>query len=133
MNLPHTDFVLCKCMLSQDILEEPQVSTLLYLADLLEMCQFKIFWKDINKEAELVRSVAGFEDAIRKFVCHVISITYQTIKERVLQKLLGLVDESAIRVWIDRYGWKIDTNGLVSIANQEEIIKTRNITEKVDL
>jgi len=133
MNLPHTDFVLCKCMLSQDILEEPQVSTLLYLADLLEMCQFKIFWKDINKEAELVRSVAGFEDAIRKFVCHVISITYQTIKESVLQELLGLVDENAIKVWTDKYGWKVESDGMVSLTSQEEVIKTRNIIEKIDL
>ena len=24
-NLPHTDFVLCKCLLSQEVLDEPQV------------------------------------------------------------------------------------------------------------
>ena len=27
-NLPHTDFVLCKCLLSQEVLEEPQVTSL---------------------------------------------------------------------------------------------------------
>ena len=42
-NLPHTDFVLCKCLLSQEVQEDSQVKTILYLADLLEMCQFKIF------------------------------------------------------------------------------------------
>ena len=26
-NLPHTDFVLCKCLLSQEVLEEPQVTS----------------------------------------------------------------------------------------------------------
>ena len=25
-NLPHTDFVLCKCLLSQEVLDEPQVN-----------------------------------------------------------------------------------------------------------
>nr|ALS05123.1 eukaryotic translation initiation factor 3 subunit K [Labidocera rotunda] len=133
MNLPHTDIVLCKCMLTQEILEHPNVETILYLADLLEICKFNSFWEEINKQSDLVNCVAGFEDAVRKFVCHVISITYQTIEERVLQELLGLVDETAIRAWTDRYGWKIDSNGLVSITNQEEIIKTRNITEKIDL
>jgi len=133
MNLPHTDIVLCKCMLTQEILEDPSVKTILYLADLLEMCQFKTFWKDINKEAELIKSVSGFEDSIRKFVCHVISITYQTIKETVLQELLGLVDENAIKVWTDKYGWKVEADGLVSLTSQEEIIKTRNIIEKIDL
>merc|ERR1711994_562091 len=39
-NLPHTDFVLCKCLISQEALEEPDIKTVLYLADLLEMCQF---------------------------------------------------------------------------------------------
>merc|ERR1719341_1777293 len=88
-NLPHTDIVLAKCLLTQD---------------LLEMCQFKTFWKETNKEAELVNSVAGFEDSVRKFVCHVISVSYQTIEESTLQELLGLVDENAIKVWIDKYG-----------------------------
>ena len=29
-NLPHTDFVLCKCLLSQEVLEDPQVSLILW-------------------------------------------------------------------------------------------------------
>merc|ERR1712177_175608 len=86
-NLPHTDFVLCKCLLSQEVLDEPQVKTLLYLADLLEMCQFKVFWEQIHSKAELIKSVAGFEDSIRRFVCHVISITYQTIEDKVVGEL----------------------------------------------
>ena len=77
-NLPHTDFVLCKCLLSQEVLDEPQVifglnlgielfnsilswdlpifqvKTLLYLADLLEMCQFKVFWQQIHAQVNRV-------------------------------------------------------------------------------
>merc|ERR1719369_953319 len=30
-NLPHTDFVLCKCLLSQEVQEDPQIKTILYL------------------------------------------------------------------------------------------------------
>ena len=78
-------------------------------------------------------SVEGFEDAIRKFVCHVICITYQvsgddiqndnesvqssityissifwqTIEESVLSELLGLVQENAVGTWIEMYGWKV--------------------------
>jgi len=133
MNLPHTDIVLCKCMLTQDILEDPSVKQILFLAEVLEMCQFKTFWDEITKGEDLIRSVSGFEDAVRKFVCHVISITYQTITETVLQELLGLVDENAIKVWTDKYGWKVEEDGLVSLTSQEEIIKTRNIIEKIDL
>ena len=85
--------MLCKCLLSQEEQEDPQIQikTILYLADLLEMCQFKVFWQEIHSQAELAASVVGFEDSIRKFVCHVVCITYQSIEERVLGELLGLV------------------------------------------
>ncbi len=38
-----------------------------------------------------------------------------------------------VQLWTDEYGWKVGQDGLVSLASQEEIIKTRNITEKIDL
>ena len=107
-NLPHTDFVLCKCLLSQVTVffEEHICSSLpfeggagraagedialpcwpardvsvqgLLAADsrtgeLGKVDKVLAFWT----QADLVTSVEGFEDAIRKFVCHVICITYQ--------------------------------------------------------
>ena len=36
--------------LLKEVLDEPQVKTLLYLADLLEMCQFKVFWQQIHAQ-----------------------------------------------------------------------------------
>ena len=151
-NLPHTDFVLCKCLLSQELLEDAQVrylqqllsnltsdsplsqiTNILYLADLLEMCQFKVFWAQIHEKSDLVKSVTGFEDSIRRFVCHVISITYQTIEVGVVGELLGLVQDSSVNYWMEQYGWKTSEDGFVTVSNQEEIIKTRNITEKIDI
>ena len=111
----------------------PQITNILYLADLLEMCQFKVFWAQIHEKSDLVKSVTGFEDSIRRFVCHVISITYQTIEAKVVGELLGLVQDSSVNYWMDQYGWKISEDGFVTVSNQEEIIKTRNITEKIDI
>ena len=125
--------MLCKCLLSQDLLEDAQITNILYLADLLEMCQFKVFWAQIHEKSELVQSVTGFEDSIRRFVCHVISITYQTIEAKVVGELLGLVQDSSVNYWMDQYGWKISEDGFVTVSNQEEIIKTRNITEKINI
>ena len=37
------------------------------------MCQFKVFWESIHAQADLIKTVAGFEDSIRRFVsivCH---------------------------------------------------------------
>ena len=114
-NLPHTDFVLCKCLLTQDRvrfvfctvsflinytfvlqLEEPQVARVMVLADLLETCKFKQFWEELAKCGDLIITVQGFEDAIRKFVAHVVNITYQTIEVPVLKELLGNVNGNYI-------------------------------------
>jgi len=132
-NLPHTDLVLCRALLTQDILDDDTIRAILYLSELLEMCQFKTFWKEINNHPNLSNSVVGFEDSVRKFVCHVISITYQTIEESTLQELLGLVDENAIRKWTDLHGWKVGGDGVVYLTSQEDVIKTRNITEKISM
>merc|ERR1712219_99792 len=104
-----------------------------YLADLLEMCEFKTFWKEINNEGQLVNSIVGFDDSIRKFVCHVISITYQRIPEETLYELLGLSNEAAVDQWIARNKWKAAENGYVLVCSQDESIKTKKITEKIDL
>jgi len=34
-------------------------------------------------------------------------------------------------MWISLNGWKEETDGYVSVANQEDSIKTKNITEKI--
>jgi len=33
--------------------------------------------------------------------------------------------------WMSQYGWKDETDGYVCVANQEDNIKTKNITEKI--
>ena len=62
-----------------------------------------------------------------------ISITYQTIEDKVVGELLGLVQDNAVNYWMEQYGWKLAGGGFVTVSNQEEIIKTRNITEKIDI
>ena len=53
--------------------------------------------------------------------------------EEMLYELLGLVDENAVNQWINKNGWKVTETGYVLISNQEENIKTKKITEKIDL
>ena len=47
--------------------------------------------------------------------------------------LLFLYQENAVNYWMDQYGWKATDGSFVTVSNQEEIIKTRNITEKIDV
>lgn len=90
------------------------------LADLLETCKFKQFWEELAKCGDLTITVQGFEDAIRKFVAHVVNITYQTIEAPVLKELLGNVNGK-----ISRLFQKLS----VKLINFENI---RSSTEAVD-
>jgi translation initiation factor 3 subunit K len=60
-NLPHTDFTLCVCLLSQvvtfqsrppnaeqEVLDSPGVRTIRHLAVMLETCRFKEFWAEVH-------------------------------------------------------------------------------------
>ncbi|KAG7168175.1 Eukaryotic translation initiation factor 3 subunit K-like [Homarus americanus] len=120
-NLPHTDFM-----------EDKNIKRIMYLHDLLEMCQFRTFWKDKVQYADLMNNIKDFNDSIRKYICHVITITYQHIEKTVLSQLLGNIDESAMLAWMNKYGWKDTEDEYVFVANQEETVKTKNITEKIE-
>jgi translation initiation factor 3 subunit K len=71
---------------------EPQIGHIMYLADILESCDFQQFWGRVHSMPELCSQITGFHDSIRKFVCHVVGITFQTVDRIVLAKLLGGVD-----------------------------------------
>lgn len=117
-------------MLLFQLAEEP-INQIIYLADILEQCDFQLFWARIHSTPELTQRIAGFLDSIRKFVCHVVGITYQSIERTYLAELLGDVDDHTLKHWVKKYCWKED-GSLIFIANQEENIKTKNINEKID-
>lgn len=91
-NLPHTDFTLCKCLLLPVQMEDSTISDIIELADILEKCDFELFWSKILSTPDLVVNINGFFDSIRKFVCNVINITFQTISTEYLERLLGSVN-----------------------------------------
>jgi len=134
-NLPHTDFVLCKCLLNERIMKDPDITNILDLANMLEECQFQLAWSQINKMYDLCSRISGFNDSIRKFVCHVVGITFQTIRKPLLIELLGgksQVNDTVLKSWIKKYQWKEESDNFIFITNQDENIKTKNITEKID-
>lgn len=154
-NFPHTDFTLCKCLLLPEQMKDDTVIEIIFLADILEKCDFECFWSKIlsTEHTEHISSVTGFYDSIRKYVCHVIGITFQTIARDYLVRLLGGIDskplncrgqnvngrltilcsisDQVLNIWIKKYGWK-DQGDLIYIASQDENIKTKNITEKIE-
>lgn len=129
-NLPHTDFVLCKCLIDQEKLVDKDIQLALHLHYLLEMCDFQRFWEAV-KGKPLLQAIKGFNDSVRKFVCYVVNMTYQHIDKSLLSDFLD-VSGSELQAWIQHNGWQDLGNGSVFVANQEEIVKTKNITEKID-
>jgi len=131
-NLPHTDFVLCKCQIDLfSIAEEPDnqnIKALLHVHTLLETCQFKEFWAFINDQRKIWDRVIGFEEAIRKYIAHMIKIAYQRIDKATLLELLDIKNLQDV---IKSNNWT-DEGDFVFIGNKEENIKTKNITEKID-
>lgn len=91
-NLPHTDFVLAKCLLLPAVMEDETIKDIIYLADILETCDFSLFWDRVQQTPERFNNITGFYDSIRKYVCHVVNITFQTISRELLAKLMGNID-----------------------------------------
>ena len=50
-NLPHTDFDLCKSLLTLDFLDSnPTIQHIIEMSKLLESCKFKQFWERVKKD-----------------------------------------------------------------------------------
>ncbi|XP_031550675.1 eukaryotic translation initiation factor 3 subunit K-like [Actinia tenebrosa] len=132
MNLPNSDFIMCRCVIDDSIQQDPTIQKVITLADLLETCSFAEAWRFVDMEAALTEGITGFHEAIRLYVSYVIGITYQNIDADLASELLGGVQGNDLQEWSKKMGWKFNVDGSIFIANQEAHIKSRNIAEKID-
>lgn len=91
-NLPHTDFVMAKCLLLPQQMKDEKVEIIINLADILERTDFPLFWQLVDESRDIFKHINGFYDSIRKFICFVVGITFQTISKGLLKRLLGDID-----------------------------------------
>ncbi|XP_023572112.1 eukaryotic translation initiation factor 3 subunit K-like isoform X3 [Octodon degus] len=131
-NLPHTNFTLCKCMIDQTHQEVRPIHQIVHLGNLLETFHFQAFWQALDENMDLLEGITGFEDYVRKFICHVMGITYQHIDRWLLAEMLVDLSDNQLKVCMRKYGWSADELGQTSICSQEESIQPKNIMEKVD-
>lgn len=47
-------------------------------------------------------------------------------------KIYRVPTDATLKHWVKKYGWKEESKTIIFIANQDENIKTKNITEKID-
>ena len=75
MALPDTDYMLCTYLIPVSIQSDPSIAALKSLADQLESCSFQKFWSEVSSSSALLSTVPGFDDAIRKFILSVVSVS----------------------------------------------------------
>lgn len=146
---------LCEIVILFQCKQEP-INQIITLAGLLETCDFQKVWTTIYNLPHLYKGINGFQDSIRKFVCHVVGITFQTINKYTLCELLGNIDgeyaaddflsnistssfvtilmfisDNTLKMWVKKYGWKEIENNMIFISNQDDNIKTKNISEDI--
>lgn len=129
-NLPSTDFQLCRALIQETEQQEEPLSKVIELANLLETCSFREFWDVLSVDRDMINPAADFDEAIRRYVCHVVSITYQKVSIEHLSMVLGGLQGDNLQAVIDRQGWQLEGNS-VFIVNQDAIIKPKNIVAKM--
>lgn len=133
-NLPHPDFILCELLIDSSKPDLGNIEAITTMHRRLELSQFKDFWAELANQKELYSEIAGFEESVRKYICHVVGIAYQKIRVGLLKDILGVnSNQQEYDNLLKKNNWKPDDDGFVKIENQEDIIKTINITEKIEL
>jgi len=96
---PATDFALCMYQIPEK--HHAQLKDPVKLSQHLEMAKFKLFWKTAEEqvaaskeaggsEAQGISRAKNWQDAIRIFVCGVVTSTYRSIKCDQLAELLNI-------------------------------------------
>ncbi|KAJ8532077.1 hypothetical protein K7X08_012000 [Anisodus acutangulus] len=85
MAMPAPDFSLCLFLIPERVQMEEQFKTLIVLSHYLRYtARFCQFWDEAAKSRQIVEVVPGFEQAIRAYAVHVLSITYQKVPRTIL-------------------------------------------------
>merc|ERR1712038_1801757 len=130
MNLPHTDFVLCKCLIAEIHQATEGVNKVIELAHQLETCDFKQFWFDLEDNADLIEGIRGFRESIRRFIASVLHVTYQNISTNLLIDLLGGISSEELASYASLHEWVVGEQETF-LHNQEALIKSKSISEKL--
>jgi translation initiation factor 3 subunit K len=111
---PATDFSLCMYQIPEKF--HAQLKYPISLSQHLEMAKFKAFWKAAEEQVAAVKEadnseVGGisrakkWQEAIREFVCGVVTSTYRSIRGDQLAELLNLPSKDLDAV-VKANGWK---------------------------
>lgn len=111
MAMPAPDFNLCLFLIPERVQMEEQFNTLILLSHFLETARFRQFWDEAAKSRHIVDVVSGFEQAIRAYAVHVLSITYQKVPRTILAEAInieGVALDKFLEHQVLNNGWAIE-------------------------
>eukprot|EP00042_Codosiga_hollandica_P034943 m.252714 g.252714 ORF g.252714 m.252714 type:complete len:245 (+) comp54528_c0_seq4:1-735(+) len=141
-SLPNNDFTLCLGLLTEAQLSHADIAPIIELNGYLETCMFTNFWGALAESpAYLVAKVkvadgylqvdlSKFKHKIREYITLIINSTYQRIEKPVCNALLGHLSDAEFTALAAQKEWKIEGE-MVTVARQEEHIKSKNIVESI--
>ncbi|KAJ9517695.1 hypothetical protein QJQ45_003983 [Haematococcus lacustris] len=133
--------VQCRCMTvgaSQQVVlqAEEVIPKIVALAAALETTRFTDFWALAANSKEVISLVPGFESAVRRYILHVLGLSFQRVSRRVLGEALQLQGaelDSLISSQVASAGWQAagdivtlprnDSNSQVVVKRAQEAIR----------
>ncbi|TKR69117.1 hypothetical protein L596_021313 [Steinernema carpocapsae] len=149
MVFPRNDYALAKYLIDTPKANSPELRRIMDIGALLEANNFCVFWKLMSGAykpseaanekfknpadvAKLVRSIPGFEDSVRTYVCRVVNITFQNIDKDLLARLLGNPPDEMVNKYAKEFKWT-SQGETYFVQNHEESVKSNYIDEKLTL
>lgn len=129
--LPETAFTLCLFLIPEPYHDEPEIAKIVHFYELLEKCEFVKFWKELANAPDITLRAAGFEESIREFVRHVISISCKSIDAPTLKSYLN-IDGDVFKAFLQEAKWRLEGGMVYTESNLEEQVKPKNIQENLE-
>ncbi|KAJ9517694.1 hypothetical protein QJQ45_003982 [Haematococcus lacustris] len=88
--LPASDYKTCIHLVPERLQAEEVIPKIVALAAALETTRFTDFWALAANSKEVISLVPGFEAAVRRYILHVLGLSFQRVSRRVLGEALQL-------------------------------------------
>lgn len=127
MQLPQKDFTLMLYLVPETYYSDTEIETpdgfktiepamspvlqaIVNLEAALRSCQFVQVWKQIRTDEKLffLKEIAGFTEAIRKYILHVVGLSHRSIKSKLLAQMLDLPKSAEFDKLVSSCGWVAD-------------------------
>lgn len=153
MQYPNYDFTDCLSQIPEKYYQHKLIANLILMDEYAQTCRFKSLWEVLVKQESILLTVPGLQDSLRRYICEVVSLTYQEITPTHLCTLLHISSPSSsefdriLRLW----GWQLmeglEGDGVVRVgccanlsppptrddATAQSGLPTRNIQQQTTL